>query len=54
MKNKIVVLFAVASLFMASCSGKKAESQDEVKADSTVVKADSTVTTAPQDSVKAN
>jgi protein involved in sex pheromone biosynthesis len=56
MKNKIIVLLAVAGMFMAaSCGEKKStETQEAVKSDSTVVKSDSTAAITPKDSVKSN
>ena len=55
MKSKIIVLLAVVAMFVAAACGTKkpAETQEEVKSDSTVVKADSTASTTPKDSVKS-
>ncbi len=55
MKNKIIMLFAIVAMFMAtSCGSKKStENLETAKSDSTVVKSDSTVATTPKDSVTA-
>jgi predicted small lipoprotein YifL len=52
MKNKILVLVALAALFtVGACDTKKpSEAKEGSKSDSTVVKADSTVAKTPKDS----